>query len=251
MSSTTEKDMAIRSSGTIVEILMCVLAVCIYAGGAFLHIKIIQVSRREKAMSWMLDITNSIILMLHFAHVIIMYGITYLVQDLYLYLGEWYCYVSKAITMIGNAHTTQNSFIMALLKYIMILRFQTASEKRKSHINYAVFGLNVIYPFLVVGIFFMVMPDFIIRFDGVSQANRCLGKPEVKVNATNHDHVKIYNACTFIITPVQDVSLKYIFYLIRKSICWLHVVIIYLNMGNILEMIMYYRIFAFMRRYYG
>ena len=251
MNSTHDNGVGLWSSGKGVQILMFLLVVCIYGGGVFLNTKIIQVSRREKEISWMLDVTNSIVLMFHFAHIIIMYEITYLVQDLYLYLGEWYCYVSKALTMIGNAHTTQNSFIMALLKYIMILHFQTATEKRKAHINYILFTLNIIYPFFVVGIFFMVMPDFIIRFDGVSQANRCLGKPEVKVNATNHDHVKIYNACTFIIAPVQDVSLQYIFYLIRKSICWLHVVIIYLNMGNILEMIMYYRIFAFMRRYYG
>ena len=251
MNSTDENDVGFWSSGTSVQILMCLLAICIYGVGAFLHIKTIQVSRREKAMSWMLDVTNSIIFMLHFAHVIIMYGITYLVQDLYLYVGEWYCYVSKAITLIGNAHINQKTFIMALLKYIMILHFQTVSEKRKSLIHYVIFALNVIYPFLVVGIFCMVMPDFIIRFDGISQANRCLGKPEVKINATNHDHVKIYNACTFIISPIQDMSFEYIFYWIRKTICWLHVSIIYINMGNILEMIMYYRIFAFMRRYYG
>jgi len=250
MNLTDENDVGFWSSGTSVQILMCLLAVCIFGGGAFLHIKIIQVSRREKAMSWMLDVTNSIIFMLHFAHVIIMYGITYLVQDLYLYLGEWYCYVSKALTMIGNAHTTQNSFVMALLKYIMIRHFQTANEKRKAHINYILFTLNIIYPFFVVGIFFMVMPDFIIRFDGVSQANRCLGKPEIKVNATNHDHVKIYNACTFIVGADQDMSLQYFCNLIRKCICWLHVIIIYLNMGNILEMIMYCRIFAIMSRYY-
>ena len=142
MNSTDEKEMGLHSSGTIVEILMCLLAVCIYAGGTFLHIKIIQVSRREKAMSWMLDVTNSIILMLHFAHVIIMYGITYVVQDLYLYLGEWYCYVSKAITMIGNAHTTQNSFIMAMLKYVLILRFQTVSAK-ENYISVTPFLLSM------------------------------------------------------------------------------------------------------------
>ena len=214
MNSTHDNDEGLWSSEKGVQLLMILLVVCIYGGGVFLNTKIIQVSRREKEISWMLDVTNSIVLMFHFVHIIIMYEITYVVQDLYLYLGEWYCYVSKALTMIGNAHTTQNSFIMALLKYIMILHFQTATEKRKTQINYILFALNVIYPFFVVGIFFMVMPDFIIRFDGVSQANRCLGIPEIKVNATNHDHVKIYNACTFIVGADQDMSLSYFFHLI-------------------------------------
>ena len=103
------------STGSIIQILMCVFAACIYGGGAYLHIKIVQVSRREKDMSWMLDVTNSIIFILHFAHAMIMHSVTYLVKDLYLYLGKSYCYLSKAVTMMGNAHTTQNSFIIALM----------------------------------------------------------------------------------------------------------------------------------------
>ena len=251
MNSTHDNGVGLWSSGKGVQILMFLLVVCIYGGGVFLNTKIIQVSRREKEISWMLDVTNSIVLMFHFAHIIIMYEITYVVQDLYLYLGEWYCYVSKVITMIGNAHSTQNSFVIALFKYVMILHFPTPSEKKKKHMKYFFSAVNIIYPVFVIGMFFIVMPDFIIRYNGVSQANRCLGMPEVKDNATNNDHVKIYNACTFIISPDQDISFQYIFYWIRKSICWLHVLITYLNFGNILEMIMYCRIFTFMHRYYA
>ena len=133
----------------------------------------------------------------------------------------------------------------------MILYFPTPSEKKKKHMKYIFSAVNIIYPVFVIGMFFIVMPDFIIRYNGVSQANRCLGMPEVKDNATNNDHVKIYNACTFIISPDQDMSFQYICYWIRKSICWLHVLITYLNFGNILEMIMYCRIFTFMHRYYA
>ena len=237
------------SSGTIIQILMCVFAACIYGGGVYLHLKIIQVSRREKEMSWMLDVTNSVIFILHFAHAIIMHSVTYLVKDLHLYLGKWYCYLSKAVTMIGNAHSTQNSFIIALMKYMMIVHFQTPSDRRKSQIKYAFVILNMVYPVFVIGCFFLLIPDFIIRFDGISQANRCLGKPELKINGTFNDNVKIANACIFIIAPDQNISFQYIFYLIRKGICWSHVVITYANVGNFLEMILYFRIFAFMHRY--
>ena len=228
---------------------MCVLAAFIYGVGVYLHIKIVQVSRREKEMSWTLDVANSIISILHFAHVIIMHGVTYLVKDLYVHLGEWYCYLSKAVTMFGIAHSTQNSFVVALLKYMMIVYFQTPSDRRKSQIRYLFLIINIIFPVFVNGVFFVLMPDYIIRFDGISQANRCLGKPELKINGTFNDNVKIANACIIIIAPDQKISIQYIFYLVRKSICWLHVFITYLNTLNILEMILYYRIFAFMRRY--
>ena len=250
MDSRQETDEGVPpSTGSVIQILMCVFAACIYGGGVYLHLKIIQVSRREKEMSWMLDVTNSIIFILHFAHAMIMHSVTYLVKDLYLYLGKWYCYLSKAVTMMGNAHTTQNSFIIALMKYMMIVHFQTPSDRRKLQIKYAFVILNMVYPVFVIGFFFLLIPDFIIRFDGISQANRCLGKPELKINGTFNDNVKIANACIIIIAPAQNISFQYILYLIRKSSCWLHVVITYANVGNFLEMILYCRIFAFMHRY--
>ena len=141
------------STGSIIQILMCVFAACIYGGGVYLHIKIVQVSRREKEMSWMLDVTNSIIFILHFAHAMIMHSVTYVVKDLHLYLGKWYCYLSKAVTMMGNAHSTQNSFIIALMKYFMIVHFQTPSDRRKSQIKYAFVILNMVYPVFVIGSF--------------------------------------------------------------------------------------------------
>ena len=232
------------SPGTIVQILMCVVAIGIYGCGVFLHIKIIQVSKREKDMSWMLDVTNSTIFIVHFAHTIFMHGITYLVQNMYLYTGEWYCYLSKAVSMLGIFHSIQNSFVIALLKYVMIVHFQPPHGRRKEYTQYLFFALNLIYPFFVFGVFLLLMPDFIIRYDGISQANRCLGIPEVKIK----DHVKIYNACTIINGPDEDTSSKYFFYLTRKITCWMHVGVTYLNSGNILEMLLYFRIFAFMHR---
>ena len=247
MNSTHENGIgpaAAPSTGTIVQILMCVVAIGIYGCGVFLHIKIIQVSKREKDMSWMLDVTNSIIFIAHFAHTIFMHGITYVVQNMYLYTGEWYCYLSKAFSMLGIFHSIQNSFVIALLKYIMIVHFQPPHGRRKEYAQYLFFALNLIYPFFVFGVFLLLMPDFIIRYDGISQANRCLGIPEVKMK----DHVKIYNACSIIACPDENISSKYFFYLTRKSICWIHVGITYLNSGNILEMLLYFRIFAFMHR---
>ena len=151
--------------------------------------------------------------------------------------------------MLGIAHSTQNSFIVALLKYMMIVYFQTPSDRKKSQIKYVFLILNMIYPVFVNGVFLVLMPDYIIRFDGISQANRCLGKPELKINGTFNDNVKIANACIIIMAPAQNISFQYIFYLIRKSSCCLHVVITYANVGNFLEMILYCRIFGFMHRY--
>ena len=47
-------------------IALMVVAVVIYFCGVYFHVKIIQASRKDKDLTWKLDITNSIIMLFHF-----------------------------------------------------------------------------------------------------------------------------------------------------------------------------------------
>ena len=69
-----------ESTSMIIQIIMCMFAVCVYAIGFVLHSKVILASKRDKDMTWKLDIVNSVMMIIHYAHVIIMYGITFLVR---------------------------------------------------------------------------------------------------------------------------------------------------------------------------
>ena len=110
---------------------MCIIALFVYGIGVLLNVKVIQVTRKEKQMTSKLDETNSIFFIIHYAHVMVMHGITYLVQDLYLYLGKGFCYISKTLTIIGNSHNAQHSFIIALMKYVMIVHYPAISERER------------------------------------------------------------------------------------------------------------------------
>ena len=231
-----------------IQIAMCVLVLCIYVLGVFLNTKIIIVSKKDKHATWKIDIFNSSMLMVHYAHVIVMYGVTYLVKDLYLYTGTWFCYTSKAITIYGNAHSTGHSFMTSVLKYVIIVHWERARELGEKKVKQIFLWLNIIYPLYILAMFNLGRPDFLYVYDGISQANRCLGKSDM-VSSQDHDKsaTKLHNICE-IEAPLDHISFEYMVYFGRKSICWLHVILAYSNVWNLLEIFIYCRIFLFMRR---
>ena len=105
----------------ITNVSLGVLVLCFYFIGVYLHSKIIVASKRDKEMTWKLDVINSVGISFHYAHVLILSGITYMIKDLYLYTGSWFCYLSKIITVSGMALVTGHSLIIAMMKYTMIV----------------------------------------------------------------------------------------------------------------------------------
>ena len=97
----------------ILKCLLGIIAIIIYVIGCYLHIKLIKAAKQDKSMTWMIDIANSIFMLGNRAHVILMNAVTYIINDLHVYTGLWFCYTSKALTIIGNTHLTSHTFIIA------------------------------------------------------------------------------------------------------------------------------------------
>ena len=101
------------TSFVVTQTLMCVLVVCAYIIGIYLHSRVILVCKKEKEMTWKLDILNSCVVLINYGHVIIMYSLTYLVTDLPSFTGNWFCYISKALTLYGNTLVISHSFLIS------------------------------------------------------------------------------------------------------------------------------------------
>jgi hypothetical protein len=110
------------------------------------------------------------------------------------------------------------------------------------------FWANYIYPVYIIGMLTLARLDFLIVFDGVSPANRCLGKSDIISSQNSNKSVtKLHNICV-LSAPLDTVSFEYMIYAGKTTVCWLHVVIAYFNFWNILELFIYCSIFKFMRR---
>ena len=222
----------------------------VYVLGIFLNTKIITVSTKDKGMTWKIDVFNSSMLMIHYGHAIIMHGATFLIKDLYIYTGAWFCYASKSILIWGNAHTTGHSLMISLLKFVRIVHWKKARLFGEDKVARIFFWLNIVYPFYILAMFNIVRPDFLMTYDGISQANRCLGKsdilssPDAKLPAK-----KLHNMCEIDVPHDQNgISFGYLVYAGRISLCWLNIVLAYSNVWNVLEGIIYCRVFHFMHR---
>ena len=103
-------------------ILTGVLAVFMWCIGLFLHSKIIAVSIKDKELTWKFDVVNSFTTIFHYGNAILMYGMTYIIKDIYRYTGTWVCYISKALAMYGNTQVLHQTSIICAMKYIIIVK---------------------------------------------------------------------------------------------------------------------------------
>ena len=234
-------------------IALMVVAVVIYLWGVYFHLKIIQASRKDKDLTWKVDIANSIIILFHFFQSIFMHTITYIIKDLYLYVGEWFCYLFKVIANYTTLYMYGHALIISLMKYTIIVHWQKAREWGNDKVAMLYFWINIIHPSISILIWLCIRPDFFWAYDGMAQIDRCLGDPkDMWVDSfekvmENKSLTKLHNLCQMNTTPGQDHT-KYIIQIIRTCCCWIQVGYFYGAATNLLEIIVYFQLFVFMHR---
>ena len=230
-------------------LILPLIAVCVYGIGVYFHFKVIKVSFKEKDITWKLDITNSIILTVHHGYFLFMKIITFVIQDLHAYTGTWLCYLSKVAKYLGGLHISAHTLVIAILKYIMIVRWDWAMVVGQDKIKKAFFFIDFLHPILILSVLLLVRTDFLVEWDSPSEEiDRCLGDPKNNLDpARNHSLTKLHHLCQ-IDTPSNDNNFENFGYYFKTSICWTHFTIFYLCFSNLLEVLFYTLIFKFMRR---
>ena len=224
------------------------VAFFVYTVGIYLHSKIIKLSMKEKDLTWKLDVTNSSLLIAHYTQSLFMHGITFIIQDLYKYTGEWFCYAAKVATYYGNQYVQGHTLVVCIMKYILIVHWEWAREFGQSTITKMFFWINFFHPVVDILIHLFITPNFFWAYDGYQQIDRCLGDPKHNLDPErNKSLTKLHNLCD--LTDSNDhQEMEYSLHIIRKGTCWTQIVLFYCILGNFLEILLYSRIFWFMRR---
>ena len=248
MSETFRQENESNSKYTFFNVSMSIAVLCFYMVGLYIHTRKIRVCIKEKELTWKLDILNSFCILIHWSLSIFMRGITYMYTDLYSYTGKWLCYTYKAINMYGRAIITGHSAVICLLKYTIIVHYIKVRKIGQEKVKTIFFWINVLYPVYINAVFSIVRPEYFIIYDGVSAANKCLGLSDViSSQDPNMTAIKFHNVCE-IPEPTYKYSFEYVIYLCRTSICWINVIVFYLNAWNIIECFIYFQTFRFMNR---
>ena len=234
-------------------IALMVVSVVIYFWGVYFHVRIVQVSKKDKDLTWKLDIFNSIMMLFIFFQSIFMHTITYIIKDLYMYTGEWFCYLFKFIATYINFYLYGHALIISLTKYTIIVHWQTAREWGNEMVAMLYFWINIVHPVISILIWMCIRPDFFWAYDGMAHIDRCLGDPKDMwvVNfenlMENKSLTKLHGLCQMNSPPKED-YIQYLIHIFKACSCWLHVGYHYGAALNLLEMAVYVKIFVFMHR---
>ena len=231
------------------HILLSIVFLIAYLIGCYLNVRVIKVSIKDKAISWKMDITNSVFLIIHYAHSILMHGVTTVVPNLYSYTGKWFCYLSKFLAYSGNLNVQAQTFIIAIMNFVVIVHWKRAKAYGHKRVKMIFFWINLLYPLFMQMLHVIARPDFYWAYDGFAQIDRCLGDPKNNWGPnSNRTQTKLPNLCMELDAPPVENYFQFTAYLLQSSVCWSELVIIMFIMWNIFEMVIYCRIFGFMRK---
>ena len=231
-------------------IIPSIVAVCVFCVGICMHLKVIIVSVRDKEMTWKIDVSNSCLLIVHHGHRVLMNVMTYVIPNLQTYTSKWLCYTSKIFTYYGSLYVVGHSLVVSILKYVIIIHWQKARNIGHNKIVQIFFWVNLLHPLAMIFLHSIIWPEFIWRYDGFASVDRCLGhsrnSPGPNSNGTEIKLHTIYQG--FDKPGPHDDNFTYSLYLLRVGISWIQVVVIYLIIWNAMEILVYCRLFSFMRR---
>ena len=158
-----------------------------------------------------------------------------MIDDLYKYTGSWFCYSSKALAIIGNGNVSGHTFIIAVMKYVMIVHHEKVRHIGKEKAKKIFLVINVLYPIYMFCIFNIFNPDFLFIYGHISAANRCLGESELSSALDpNKTALKLHDMCK-ISDPVRSWSIMKFLQLSRSIVCWFHIVFKRSRMKNLID----------------
>ena len=225
------------ASNIIIEILM----ITFFSIGVVFHIKIINVSKKEKDLTWKIDITNSILITFCFANVILIHTLTHWIDDLHLYSGEWLCYTFKVIIHYSLLFNGGQSAVVSIMKYLILVH-DDKFVHRKEELKTAFFWINILHPIFYIILHIILVPDFYVVYGGFSSVNTCLGKTKM-----DYEKTKWWQLCNFD-DELENQSTSYTVFVLKSLVCKTQVILIYVVQYNFLEIFFYTRIFSKMKR---
>ena len=229
-----------------------IFGICIIVNGVYLSFKIVKISIKEKSSTWKLDITNAIFVILHHLHCLVMEFVTFQVPNLYEYTGKWFCYSSMLLNHYGNIYTIGHSMIVGLLKYTLIVKWQKVINVGNDRVRNIFFFVNIFYAICFMLTLLISKPNIFSIWDSFARVDRCLGDPknnwESDGSPTNRTQNKLHIICNSLIEAPPNDRISYVIQYGRFLICWLHTTIMYLTYWNVIECLIYIRLFLFMKR---
>ena len=225
------------------------ILVILFVVGLFLQIRILRISTRTKVTTWKIDISHSIIMIIYFSFRIGFEMLIDVFPTFHLHCGTWFCHLALFIQIFCGLSMISNSFIVALYKYLYIVH----------HNLFLAIGDESLGKVLIWGNFFVqaaLSISAIVRpsFPRFSSVTRCLGQKiessQYKTNISANLMLKKFFFCGLDDYEEDQVDgiFSYVMNFTNITGCFVTSVIFFVILTNLIEMFLYQKIFARMKR---
>ena len=221
--------------------------VIIFTIGCFLQVKLIKAVKEEKAMTWDINLSHSITMIIHFFFTILIDTITYIIPNLKMSFGVWFCYFLLFLWLYGISEIVFHSLFISAYKYIFIILNEGVRSFGQEKIKKILFWLNMSLP-----VFFAF--TYIIRPNNLAfnTIHSCGLQEDTSMSdvVTNETIGTFQSRVLFCGLPDEEDKDKfaYLTLMLTRFICFGQTVALILVLSNILEMFFYVLIFRHMKR---
>ena len=224
------------------------ILIAIFLLGLYLQIQIIILLKREKGVTWRVDMCNSIVMIFFYSFRISFEMVSHFIPVLHPYTGKWFCHATLIINMFGAIFVVSHSLIISVFKYFYIVHQDLIRYIGVNKSSLASFWFSLLLP-AVLTLLFVVRPTV----PSYSSIYNCLGmeaEKSIHVNESSVQKIKTLVFCGFDNFPDNGYGLMdYFINIINMMGCFLTIVVMLAIIANIAEAFFYHRIFSFIQRY--
>ena len=223
-----------------------IILFAIFVIGLYFQIKLVVVSKQEKDMTWRIDISHSIIMIIYFGPLLLFEIITSTNPSLHRYTGEWVCYVAIFVQLYTLVSAITHSLAISIYKYIFIVHQRSIHNFGADKAHLIAFWVYLIFPgiFATSVIARPELPVLSFRFT-------CLGLQDQYNTTMNKTDKKVFQTvlfCGFDEFQDDDSIIGYVMNIVNSIGCFLQIVLCFLMMANIMEGFFYRKTFVYMKR---
>ena len=227
------------------------LIAVLFSIGLYLQNKIIILSKKEKDVTWRIDVWHSVVMIAFFSFRILMEILTYIIPSLHQYTGKWFCYLAWFVQVYGFTSIASHSLVISIYKYFLTVHQDRIRVIGKDEASIITLWINIIFPATIAA-------AFVARPNGPpfpSSITSCLKKDVEeslfsKSNERLGTRLQRFFFCGFDHYDDDDPygDFGHVMNVTNILGCFVTSIIFLVVVSNIMELFVYRKIFSFMKR---
>ena len=229
----------------ILGVIVNVLRPILFAIGTYIQIKIIRACKKDKDKTWLIDVTRSVVLIPLIFFNAIFEPLNEYFPSYPEYTGISMCYLAAIIYIYLPNVVVFQTLLIAIMKYLWIVHHQKARAIGTKKISNAFFWFNLIHALL------LTIPTIaLLDFESQHALVHCFGLEEEISHRYNSTSAKLERMFMCKLRSHDDGEGEVdISYVLIQIFCGIKMVYTTFVSCNILEALLYYKIFKKMRGY--